>query len=58
MEDHDNRVLFLNNAQYKNLEKTALANTYVGHDTTQLEVAYQLGIQHVLRLIREGLVRG
>lgn len=48
-------VVRLDPVQYNNLERH-LPGPVVGKDTTELQVAYNLGVQAVLKLLREGYV--
>lgn len=48
-------VVRLDPVQYSNLERQ-LPGPVVGKDTTDLQVAYSLGVQAVLKLLREGYV--
>lgn len=48
-------VVRLDPVQYNNLERR-LPGPVVGKDTTELQVAYNLGVQAVLKLLREGFV--
>jgi hypothetical protein len=46
----------LTQAQYDELEKQARAVTVVNQTTTDLQAGYQLGMQHVLKVVRDGWV--
>lgn len=48
-------VVRLDPRQYATLE-SKLPGPVVGRDTTELQVAYNLGVQAVLKLLREGYV--
>lgn len=48
------RVGVLSPGAYADVEKKAGGNTHVNTTTTELQAAYQLGVQHVLRILREG----
>ena len=48
-------VVRLDPVQYSRLE-SLLPGPVVGRDTTELQVAYNLGVQAVLKLLREGYV--
>lgn len=48
-------VVRLDSVQYSELERQ-LPGPVVGKDTTDLQVAYSLGVQAVLKLLREGYV--
>lgn len=48
-------VVRLDPVQYSELERQ-LPRPVVGKDTTELQVAYSLGVQAVLKLLREGYV--
>ena len=48
-------VVRLDPVQYATLE-SKLPGPVVGRDTTELQVAYNLGVQAVLKLLREGYV--
>ena len=48
-------VVRLDPVQYNRLEGL-LPGPVVGRDTTELQVAYNLGVQAVLKLLREGYV--
>ena len=48
-------VVRLDPVQYNNLSNL-LPGPVVGRDTTELQVAYNLGVQAVLKLLREGYV--
>ena len=53
--DEVKEVVRLDPVQYAALEKV-LPGPVVGRDTTELQVAYNLGVQAVLKLLREGFV--
>ena len=44
----------LTDAQYEAFEKKAHAVTIVNSTTTELQAGYQLGVQHALKVLREG----
>lgn len=46
----------LTQAQYAAFEKKAQAITIVNSTTTELQAGYQLGVQHALKILREGWV--
>lgn len=48
-------VVRLDPVQYNNLSRQ-LPGPVIGKDTTELQVAYALGVQAVLKLLREGFV--
>lgn len=48
-------VVRLDPVQYSKLEQQ-LPGPVVGKETTELQVAYSLGVQAVLKLLREGYV--
>lgn len=48
-------VVRLDPYQYSVLEGK-LPGPYIGKDTTELQCAYNLGVQAVLKLLREGFV--
>lgn len=48
-------VVRLDPVQYSTLERQ-LPGPVIGKDTTELQVAYNLGVQAVLKLLREGYV--
>lgn len=50
------RVPYLSHAQLATLEAQVGANTLVNQTTTELQAAFQLGVQHVLRELRKGFV--
>lgn len=47
----------LTQAVYEDLERK-VAPPLVQRDTTELQAGFQLGIQHVLKILREGYVIG
>ena len=53
--DEVKEVVRLDPVQYNKLE-SLLPGPVVGRDTTELQVAYNLGVQAVLKLLREGYV--
>lgn len=48
------KVGVLTAGAYADVEKRAGGNTNLNNTTTDLQAAYQLGVQHVLRILREG----
>lgn len=52
------RVMVLTQQQYKVLEQKALSGMAVREDTTPIQAGMQLGVEHVLRILRTGFVVG
>lgn len=51
------RVATLTKPQYDDFEKKVHAVTIVNSTTTELQAGYQLGVQHALKVLREGWVQ-
>lgn len=51
------RVATLTKPQYEDFEKKVHAVTIVNSTTTDLQAGYQLGVQHALKVLRDGWVQ-
>lgn len=51
------RVATLTKPQYDDFEKKVHAVTIVNSTTTDLQAGYQLGVQHALKVLRDGWVQ-
>ncbi len=57
MDEEIQEVVVLSAEQYKRLEGQVLP-PFVSNATRELQAGFMLGIQHVLKLLREGYVSG
>lgn len=57
MDEEIQEVVVLSAEQYKRLEAQVLP-PFVSNATSELQAGFMLGIQHVLKLLREGFVSG
>ena len=44
----------LDNRVYEELEKKVMGTPIVTKETTELQAGFQLGVQHVLKVLRDG----
>lgn len=51
-----NQNFRLNEVAYQALEKAVMAEVLVSSQTTDIQAGYQLGIQKVLKALRDGFV--
>lgn len=57
MDEEIQEVVVLSQEQYKRLEGQVIAPT-ANSNTTDIQAGFMLGVQHVLKLLREGYVSG